>query len=82
MYVAWYGLGRCFIEGLRTDSLWWGPFRVSQVLAAGSCVIAVVALLLLSRKEHKPEDLFVNKGAARAAAEAAETAEVSEETAE
>ena len=82
MYVAWYGLGRCFIEGLRTDSLWWGPFRVSQVLAAGSCVIAVVALLLLSRKEHKPEDLFVNKVAARAAAEAAETAEVSEETAE
>lgn len=27
-YAAWYGLGRCFIEGLRVDSLYWGPFRV------------------------------------------------------
>jgi phosphatidylglycerol:prolipoprotein diacylglycerol transferase len=76
-YVAWYGLGRCFIEGLRTDSLWWGPFRVSQVLAAVSCLAAVTLLLLQSRREHKPEDLFVNKVAAKKAAE-----EAAEETAE
>ena len=69
LYVAWYGLGRCFIEGLRTDSLWWGPFRVSQVLAAASCIAAAVALFLLGRKEHNPEDLFVNKFAAQKAAE-------------
>ena len=72
LYVAWYGLGRAFIEGLRTDSLWWGPFRVSQLLAAASCVLAVVILFLLGRKEHKPEDLFVNKVAAKKAAEEAE----------
>lgn len=75
MYVAWYGLGRAMIEGLRTDSLWWGPFRVSQVLAAASCVIAVAVLVILGRKEHKPEDLFVNKVAAKKAAEAVDTAE-------
>ena len=68
-YVAWYGLGRALIEGLRTDSLWWGNFRVSQVLAAGSCLIAVAALFILSRREHKPEDLFVNRVAAKKAAE-------------
>ena len=34
-YAAWYGLGRCIIEGLRMDSLYWGSFRVSQVLAGG-----------------------------------------------
>lgn len=29
---GWYGLGRMFIEGLRTDSLWVGPFGVVQVI--------------------------------------------------
>ena len=45
LYVAWYGLGRTFIEGLRMDSLYWGPFRVSQMLAAITCFIAVAALM-------------------------------------
>lgn len=71
-YVAWYGLGRAIIEGLRTDSLWWGNFRVSQVLAAATCLAAIVVLLVLSRKNHRPEDLFVNKVAAREAAEQAQ----------
>lgn len=43
-YVAWYGLGRAMIEGLRTDSLWWGSFRVSQLLAGVSCLAACIAL--------------------------------------
>ena len=68
-YVAWYGLGRALIEGLRTDSLWWGNFRVSQVLAAGSCLIAVVLLILLAFRPHDPANLFVNKVAAKKAAE-------------
>ena len=75
MYVAWYGLGRAFIEGLRTDSLWWGNFRVSQVLAAASCLIAVIALIVLAFRPHDPQNLFVNKVAAKAAAEAEEAAE-------
>ena len=75
MYVAWYGLGRAMIEGLRTDSLWWGNFRVSQVLAAISCLIALVALIWLAFRPHDPADLFANKVAAqKAALEAAEEA--------
>ena len=74
-YLFWYGLGRAFIEGLRTDSLWWGNFRVSQVLAAGSCILAVAALIYLSFRPHDPQNLFVNKAAAMAAAEAEEAAE-------
>ena len=63
MYAAWYGLGRCIIEGLRVDSLWWGPFRVSQLLAGISCVAAVSVLLWQRYKPHDPEKLFVNQAA-------------------
>ena len=60
-YAAWYGLGRCFIEGLRVDSLYWGPFRVSQVLAGLTCVIASAVLLWQAFKPHDPANLFVNQ---------------------
>ncbi len=60
-YAAWYGLGRAFIEGLRVDSLWWGPFRVSQVLAAVTCITAVAVLLWQNTRPHDPKDLFVNQ---------------------
>ena len=60
-YAAWYGLGRTFIEGLRTDSLYWGSFRVSQILAAVSCVAAVGILLWQSFRPHDPAKLYVNR---------------------
>lgn len=59
-YVAWYGLGRALIEGLRMDSLYWGPFRVSQLLAAVTCVVAVVILLLMNLRKHDRSKLYVN----------------------
>ena len=74
-YVAWYGLGRTFIEGLRTDSLYWGSFRVSQLLAAISCFGAVVALLVLAFVKHDSKNLFVNMVAAKAAQEGEQTDE-------
>ncbi len=66
-YCAWYGLGRAFIEGLRMDSLYWGPFRVSQLLAAGSCAVAVAVLLLQAFRPHDPAKLAVNRAAVKAA---------------
>ena len=60
-YAAWYGLGRCLIEGLRMDSLWWGPFRVSQLLAAVSCVAAVTVLLVNHFRPHGEDALLVNR---------------------
>ena len=66
-YAAWYGLGRCFVEGLRVDSLWWGPFRVSQVLAGITCIAAVSLLAYLHFKPHDPKDLWVNQVAAKTA---------------
>ena len=60
-YVAWYGLGRALIEGLRMDSLYIGPIRVSQLLAAVSCFAAVAALVFLSFRSHDPAELYVNR---------------------
>ncbi len=68
-YAAWYGLGRAFIEGLRTDSLWWGPFRVSQLLAAVSCFAALVVLMVMSFRIHDPKKMLVNQVAAKQAEE-------------
>ena len=65
-YVAWYGLGRAFIEGLRTDSLYWGPFRVSQLLGGLSCFAAVAVLVWQSFRSHDPANLLVNRAAAAA----------------
>lgn len=67
LYLAWYGLGRAWIEGLRTDSLYWGSFRVSQVLAAASCVAAVgIMLYVLLVKRPGPEKMLVNCVSAQA----------------
>ena len=79
-YAAWYGLGRALIEGLRVDSLYWGPFRVSQVLAAASCVAGVALLLWNCFRAHDPEKmqyarLMAEEKAAKEAAEAEEAAE-------
>ncbi|MBQ3542427.1 MAG: prolipoprotein diacylglyceryl transferase [Oscillospiraceae bacterium] len=62
-YCAWYGLGRAIIEGLRTDSLYIGNtnLRVSQLLAALSCVVAVAVLLFMTFKRHNRENLYVNR---------------------
>ena len=61
LYVAWYGLGRSMIEGLRTDSLYIGStgIRVSQLLAAVSCVAALALLLIFLRRQNPP--LYVDQ---------------------
>lgn len=62
MYVLWYGVGRFFIEGLRTDSLPLGNtvLRVSQLIAAVSVLGAAVVLAVNAFRPHDPKKLFVN----------------------
>ena len=57
MYTFWYGLGRFFIEGLRTDSLYLGHIRVSQ-LVASTCVVASVILWIVFRSSVKRSDSY------------------------
>ena len=48
VYAVWYGIGRAVIEGMRTDSLMLGDFRVSQLLAVVSAIAALVALIVFT----------------------------------
>lgn len=66
-YLAWYGLGRAWIEGLRTDSLYFFStgLRVSQILAIVSCLAAVVVLIVQLCRPHDPKELWGRQVAAR-----------------
>ena len=73
-YIAWYGLGRAWIEGLRMDSLGAGNFRISQVLAAVTCVAALgVLAYVLVKKKPDGNKMLVNRIAAEQAAAEEET---------
>ena len=53
MYLAWYGFGRMLIDGLRTDSLYIGVFRISQVVGFLCFVICTVLLVYILFRQHR-----------------------------
>lgn len=87
-YVAWYGFGRMFIEGLRTDSLYVGPFRISQVVGA-LCFLAgtglIVYMLIRCKKleakgEYVPVFAAVTEQASEEGTEQGTDAQTTDET--
>ncbi len=63
-YLVWYGVGRGFIEGLRTDSLYFfgTGIRVSQMLGFASALAgAAVLIWMLAVRRPGPERLWVNR---------------------
>ncbi len=54
-YIAWYGIGRFFIEMLRTDSLYLGPIRISSLVGILCFAIGVTGSIYfeLERKEKQ-----------------------------
>lgn len=67
-YLLWYGLGRFWIEGLRTDSLYlfhWtvggAPIRVSQALSFVMVLLSAIMLLYhIKLHPHAPGTLYVD----------------------
>lgn len=55
MYLTWYGFGRMFIEGLRTDSLYVGVFRISQVVGFVCFVIGSILLIVNLLKARRTQ---------------------------
>lgn len=79
-YVFWYGAGRSWIEGLRTDSLYipGTNIRTSQLVAALSALAALVILLINIKRPHKPTYAAALSAAAQEAEAAAETEKTEE----
>lgn len=44
-YIGLYSMGRLYVEGLRTDSLIIGPFRIAQIMSLIGIIVAVIFLL-------------------------------------
>lgn len=59
-YLALYGVGRFFIEGLRTDSLWMipGVIRVSQLLSAILVVFGAAYLWYMHRRPAQDQQYY------------------------
>ena len=77
MYLAWYGLGRAVIEGIRTDTLFLfnTGLKVSQVLAVVTCFAALAFLAVNGSRHHKPTLALTRAAQAQTIAEpAAESA--------
>lgn len=81
LYLVWYGTGRFFIEGLRTDSLYLGTMRVSQLVAVVAVLGGVVLYIVLrNRANETRKDLFAEGESTLDIGE--ESATAAEETAE
>lgn len=70
LYITWYGFGRMLIEGLRTDSLYVGDFRISQVVGflcffIGLAVLVAMEIVICLRRADKKK-LAVAEAAAEA----------------
>lgn len=67
MYLIWYGSGRAVIEQLRTDSLYIGSFKVSQLVGIISAAAALVVFVIFKIKTNKSgKPLYVNSDASAA----------------
>ncbi len=60
-YLVWYGASRYLVEGLRTDSLMIGNFRMAQLTSIAFIAVGIIGYLGVFRKlvkKEKPVVLF------------------------
>lgn len=55
-YFIFYGIGRAWIEGLRTDSLYWGSMRVSQVLSIIFIAVGLAFIIFNTIRNRRKKD--------------------------
>lgn len=60
IYLIWYSIGRFFIEGLRTDSLMLGNFKMAQLVSMGLFIIGII-IFIVCHKGPKLNNLYNEK---------------------
>jgi len=55
-YFVWYGIGRYMIEGLRTDSLYLGNFRISQLVSIFFIIFGICLIFIMDYKERRKNE--------------------------
>lgn len=57
LYLIWYGVGRFFIEGMRTDSLMLGSIKMAQLVSFLMVIIGLIMFLTVN-KGSKFQNLY------------------------
>ncbi len=52
-YLIWYGVGRFFIEGLRSDSLYFLNFRVSQIVSLIMVIVGGIGMIIINGSKYR-----------------------------
>lgn len=58
-YMIWYGVGRFFIESMRTDSLMFQGFKIAQIVSVLLVFLGIIIILAINKKS-KFEDLYTD----------------------
>ncbi len=58
-YFVFYGILRFFVEGLRTDSLMFGPIRVAQLISIAFLAVGIAGILYVHKKGMLVEEFEV-----------------------
>lgn len=53
LYIILYSLARGLIEGLRTDSLMWGDFRVAQLISLATIIVGLLLFRFIRNKNKE-----------------------------
>ena len=54
-YFIWYGIGRFFIEALRTDSLMFFGLKIAQIVSLIGIIIGIIIIVTNRNKKHYNE---------------------------
>ena len=56
-YFIWYSIGRLIIEGMRTDSLMLGNFRIAQLVSIVLIIVGII-MIIVCNKGSKFDNLY------------------------